>query len=61
MSRANLDLVRNFKIVWKLISETRSDDTRIREYVSDSPMKGCKYYKHEEDNPRAYRSHIWVR
>lgn len=40
----------DFKIHWNLISETRSDDTTIREYEAEAPEKRWKYHKLVKEN-----------
>lgn len=40
----------DFRIIWKLVSSSKSDGTSIREYEADAPIRGRKYHKRVEDN-----------
>lgn len=48
----------DFRIIWKLVSSSKSDGTSIREFEADSPIRGRKYHKRVEDN--AYKCKIWL-
>ncbi len=45
----------DFRIIWKLVSSSKSDGTSIREFEADSPIIGRKYHKRVEENAYSYK------
>lgn len=55
-----LEKYKDFKIVWKLISEEVSDECTRRLYEAPSPIKGRMCHHEVIENSRGSFGHTWI-